>query len=69
MDWSRLPSSSATSSLAMALVTGIVGRWLLLTSAERSERLERAEALLEASRPVRDDRPRQLESSSSSSGC
>jgi Predicted integral membrane protein (DUF2269) len=37
--------------LAMALVTGIVGRWLLLAAAERSERLERTEALLEASEP------------------
>jgi Predicted integral membrane protein (DUF2269) len=37
--------------LAMALVTGIVGRWLLLAAAERSERLERTEALLEASAP------------------
>jgi hypothetical protein len=37
--------------LAMALVTGIVGRWLLLAAAQRSERLERTEALLEASDP------------------
>ena len=37
--------------LAMALVTGIVGRWFLLAAAERSDRLERTEALLEASDP------------------
>jgi Predicted integral membrane protein (DUF2269) len=37
--------------LAMALVTGIFGRWLLLAAAERSDRLERTEALLDASEP------------------
>jgi hypothetical protein len=37
--------------LAMALVTGIVGRWLLLAAAQRSDRLERTEALLDASAP------------------
>jgi Predicted integral membrane protein (DUF2269) len=37
--------------LAMALVTGIVGRWLLLAAAQRSERLERTETLLEAADP------------------
>jgi Predicted integral membrane protein (DUF2269) len=37
--------------LAMALVTGVIGRWLLLGAAERSERMERTEALLEASDP------------------
>ena len=37
--------------LAMALVTGIVGRWLLLGAAGRSDRLERTEALLDASDP------------------
>jgi hypothetical protein len=37
--------------LAMALVTGVIGRWLLLGAAERSETMDRTEALLEASDP------------------
>jgi Predicted integral membrane protein (DUF2269) len=37
--------------LAMALVTGIVGRWLLLAAAERTDRLERTEAILAAADP------------------
>jgi hypothetical protein len=50
MDWADL-LKLAHVVLAMALVTGIVGRWLLLAAAERSERIERTEALLEASDP------------------
>ena len=50
MDWAGLLKLTHVA-LAMALVTGIVGRWLLMASAERSERLERTQALLEASEP------------------
>jgi Predicted integral membrane protein (DUF2269) len=50
MDWADLLKLVHVV-LAMALVTGIVGRWVLLAAAERSERIERTEALLEASDP------------------
>jgi hypothetical protein len=50
MDWAGLLKLTHIA-LAMALVTGIVGRWLLLGAAERTDRLERAEALLEAANP------------------
>ncbi len=50
MDWSDLLKLTHVA-LAMALVTGIVGRWLLLAAAQRSDRLERTEALLGASEP------------------
>ena len=50
MDWADLLKLTHIV-LAMALVTGIVGRWLLLAAAERSERIERTDALLEASDP------------------
>ena len=50
MDWAGL-LKLAHVALAMALVTGIVGRWLLLAAAQRSDRLERTEVLLDASDP------------------
>lgn len=50
MDWSGLLKLLHIA-LAMALVTGVIGRWLLLRSAERSETMDRTEALLEASDP------------------
>ena len=50
MDWSGLLKLLHVA-LAMALVTGVIGRWLLLGSAEQSETMERTEALLEASDP------------------
>ena len=50
MDWSGLLKLLHVA-LAMALVTGVIGRWLLLRSAARSEMMDRTEALLEASDP------------------
>lgn len=50
MDWSDLLKLTHVA-LAMALVTGIVGRWLVLGAAERSDSLERTEALLAAAGP------------------
>ena len=44
MDWPGLIKLLHVA-LAMALVTGVIGRWLLLGSAERSETMERTEAL------------------------
>ena len=37
--------------LAMALVSGIVGRWILLAAAARAETMDRTDALLETSDP------------------
>jgi len=50
MEWSGLLKLLHIA-LAMALVTGVVGRWLLLRAAERSETMERTGALLDASDP------------------
>jgi Predicted integral membrane protein (DUF2269) len=50
MDWAGLLKLTHVA-LAMALVTGIVGRWLLLAAAERTDRLERTEAVLDAAGP------------------
>ena len=50
MDWSGLLKLLHIA-LAMALATGVIGRWLLLGAAERSESMDRTEALLEASDP------------------
>jgi hypothetical protein len=50
MDWAGLLKLIHVA-LAMALVSGIVGRWLLLGAAERTDRLERTEALLDAADP------------------
>jgi hypothetical protein len=50
MEWSGLLKLTHVA-LAMALVTGIVGRWLLLAAAERTDRIERTEALLGAADP------------------
>ena len=50
MDWAGLLKLLHVA-LAMALVTGVVGRWLLLAAAARAETLERTEALREASDP------------------
>ena len=50
MDWSGLLKLLHIA-LAMALVTGVVGRWLLLGAAQRSETMDRTEALLDASDP------------------
>ena len=50
MDWAGLLKLLHVA-LAMALVTGVVGRWLLLAAAARAATFDRTEALLEASDP------------------
>lgn len=50
MDWADLLKLSHVV-LAMALVAGIAGRWLVMRAAERSDSLERTEALVAAANP------------------
>jgi hypothetical protein len=51
MDWLALLLKLLHIALAMALVTGIVGRWIVLGAAARSDRIDRVDALLEAADP------------------
>jgi hypothetical protein len=50
MDWPGLVKLVHIG-LAMALVTGIAGRWILLAAAARAETMERTDVLLETSEP------------------
>jgi uncharacterized membrane protein len=51
MDWPALLLKLAHVGLAMALVGGLAGRWIVLRAAEHSNELGRTDALLKASEP------------------
>jgi uncharacterized membrane protein len=51
MDWPALLLKLLHVALAMALVGGIIGRWIVLGAAARSQTLERAEAIIGVAEP------------------
>ena len=51
MDWSALLLKLAHVVLALAMVSGLLGRWILLSRAARTDDVERAHTLAEAASP------------------
>jgi hypothetical protein len=51
MDWLALLLKLAHIGLAMAMVAGLLGRWILLTNGARADDVERAHLLAEAASP------------------